>query len=58
MSQVTVTLPDGSTRQLAAGTPVRDVATGISPRLAKSALAAVVNDRMVDLSHPLRAMRR
>ena len=53
MSQVTVTLPDGSTRHLAAGTPVRDVAAGISPRLAKQALAAVVNDRMVDLSHPL-----
>ena len=53
MSQVTVTLPDGSTRSLAAGTPVRDVAVGISPRLAKHALAAVVNDRMVDLSYPL-----
>ena len=35
------------------GTPVRDVAAGISPRLAKAALAAVVNDRLVDLSHPL-----
>jgi threonyl-tRNA synthetase len=53
MSQVTVTLPDGSTRSLDAGTPVRDVAEGISPRLAKQALAAVVNDQMVDLSHPL-----
>ena len=36
-----------------AGTPVRDVAAGISPRLAKAALAAVVNDRLVDLSYPL-----
>ena len=53
MSQVTVTLPDGSTRRLAAGTPVREVAAGISQRLAKDALAAVVNHRMVDLSHPL-----
>ena len=51
--QVTVTLPDGSTRQLAAGTPVREVAEGISPRLAKSALAAAVGDRLVDLTHPL-----
>ena len=53
MNQVTVTLPDGSTRQMAAGTPVRAVAEGISPRLAKAALAATVGDRMVDLSHPV-----
>ena len=53
MDQVTVTLPDGSTRQLPTGTPVREVAEGISPRLAKAALAAVVGDRLVDLTHPL-----
>ena len=53
MNQVTVTLPDGSTRHLPAGTPVRAVAESISPRLAKAALAATVGDRMVDLSHPL-----
>ena len=54
MDQVTVTLPDGSTRQLPAGTPVREVAEGISPRLAKAALAAAVGDRLVDLTHPLK----
>ena len=53
MDQVTVTLPDGSTRQLPVGTPVREVAEGISPRLAKAALAAAVDDRLVDLTHPL-----
>ena len=53
MDQVTVTLPDGSTRQVPAGTPVREVAEGISPRLAKAALAASVGDRVVDLTHPL-----
>jgi threonyl-tRNA synthetase len=53
MQQVTVTLPDGSTRQVAAGTPVRDVAAAISPRLAEAALAASVDDRLVDLTHPL-----
>ena len=52
-AQVTVTLPDGSTRQIAAGAPVREVAASISPRLAKAALAAAVDDRMVDLSYPL-----
>jgi threonyl-tRNA synthetase len=55
MSEITVTLPDGSTRSVPPGTPVRDVAAGISPRLAKAAVAAVVDDRLVDLTHPLTA---
>ena len=55
MSDVTVTLPDGSSRQVPVGTPVRGVAESISPRLAKAALAAVVDERMVDLTHPLDA---
>jgi len=55
MTDVTVTLPDGSTRSVAAGTPVRDVAEGISPRLAKAALAATVDGRLVDLAYPLTA---
>ena len=42
MSQVTITLPDGSSRAVSAGTPVRDVAAEISPNLAKAAFAAVV----------------
>ena len=53
MSQVTVTLPDGSTRSVPSGTPVRDIAAAISPRLAKAALAAIVSDRLVDLDFPL-----
>ncbi|HEY7792078.1 MAG TPA: threonine--tRNA ligase [Vicinamibacterales bacterium] len=53
MSQVTVTLPDGSSRAVPAGTSIADVAAGISPRLAKAALAASVDDRLVDLSYPL-----
>jgi len=53
MSQVTITLPDGSTRTAEPGTAVLDVANEISPRLAKHALAAIVNDQMVDLSFPL-----
>ena len=53
MVQVTVTLPDGSQREVPRGTLLRDVAAAISPRLANSALAAVVNDRLVDLSAPL-----
>jgi threonyl-tRNA synthetase len=53
MSQIHVTLPDGSSRELAAGAPVRAVAEAISPGLAKAALAAVVDDRLVDLTFPL-----
>jgi threonyl-tRNA synthetase len=53
MSQITVTLPDGSTRELAAGAPVRAVAEAISPGLAKAALAGIVDGTMVDLSCPL-----
>ena len=53
MNDVTVTLPDGSTRHVPAGTPVREVAEGISPRLAKAALAAAVGERVVDLTYPL-----
>ena len=55
MNQVTITLPDGSSRTVSAGTPVRDVAAAISPRLAKAAVAAYVDGRMVDLSFPLAA---
>ena len=58
MGQVTVTLPDGSTRAVPAGTPVREVAASISPRLASAALAAFVDDRMVDLAYPLTADAR
>src|SRR6266446_457368 len=53
MSQITVTLPDGSIRSIAAGVPVRGVAEAISPRLAESALAAIVDGKLVDLSFPL-----
>ena len=53
MTDVSITLPDGSSRAVPPGTPVRDVAAAISPRLAKAAMAAVVDDRLVDLSFPL-----
>ncbi len=53
MNQITVTLPDGSVRQAGSGTPVLSIARDISPRLADAALAAKVDDRLVDLSYPL-----
>jgi threonyl-tRNA synthetase len=54
MSEISVTLPDGSSRRVPAGTTPGEVAAQISPRLAKAALAAEVGGRLVDLSCPLR----
>ena len=53
MSQVSITLPDGSVRSVPAGTPVRGVAEEISPNLAKAALAGIVDGKLVDLTYPL-----
>ncbi len=53
MSEISVTLPDGSSRRVPAGTTPGDVAAGISPRLAKAAIAAVVDGQLVDLARPL-----
>jgi threonyl-tRNA synthetase len=58
MSDITVTLPDGSSRVVPAGTTPADIAGSISAGLGRAALAAFVDDRMVDLSHPLTADAR
>ena len=53
MSDLTVTLPDGSSRLVRAGATAGDLAGVISPRLGRTALAAIVDERLVDLSFPL-----
>ncbi len=53
MSEISVTLPDGSSRSMPVGSTPADVAGQISPRLAKAALAATVDGRLVDLTFPL-----
>jgi threonyl-tRNA synthetase len=53
MNEITVTLPDGSSRRVPAGATAADVAAQISPSLARAALAAVADDRLVDLSFRL-----
>src|SRR3954463_15803536 len=53
MSEISVTLPDGSTRRMAAGSTPADVAAPISPRPPKAAVAGVVNGKLVDLTFPL-----
>jgi len=57
MSQVTVTLPDGSSRTVPSGTPIRDIAGQISPGLARAALVGVVDGRLVDLTYPSNTMQ-
>jgi len=47
---VTVSLPDGSTRQLPDGSTAADLAVAVGPRLAKAAVAARVDGRLVDLA--------
>jgi threonyl-tRNA synthetase len=48
-----VRLPDGSTRDLAAGATAADLAAAIGPGLARAAVAAKVNGEIVDLSRAL-----
>ena len=55
MSDITVTLPDGSSRLVPAGSTPADVARLISPGLAKAALAAFVDGHFVDLTYPITA---
>ncbi|QZA32453.1 threonine--tRNA ligase [Hydrogenibacillus sp. N12] len=49
----TVVLPDGAKRAFPDARTAADVARAIGPSLAKRALAAEINGRVVDLSHPV-----
>src|SRR3954470_18556246 len=51
--QITINLPDGSSRELPAGTTAAELAAGIGRGLAKAAVAAEVDGHEVDLSAPL-----
>ena len=53
MSEITVSLPDGSARTLPSGSTAADLSLAIGERLAKDAVHAEVNGRDVDLSHGL-----
>src|ERR1043165_1565366 len=53
MSDIQVTLPDGTNRRVPAGSPVRDVAAVISPGLARAAFAGIVDGKLVDLAYPI-----
>jgi threonyl-tRNA synthetase len=55
MGQLRITLPDSSVREVEHGTRIAEIAAAISPRLVKSALAGLVDGRLVDLSYALDA---
>ena len=50
---VQVILPDGSKKSLSEGNSAADLAAAIGPGLAKSAVAARVDGKIVDLSTPM-----
>jgi threonyl-tRNA synthetase len=53
MSDIQVTLPDGSVQTVPAGSRPIDIAKSISPRLADDAVVARVNGDLYDLTRPL-----
>lgn len=54
VASIRVTLPDGSVREVPAETSPLEIAEGIGKRLAKAAVVARVDGRLVDLAHPIR----
>ncbi len=58
MSEITVTLPDGSQRTYPSGTTSQKVAESISQRLAKEAVIAKVDGELRDLSRPIESDAR
>jgi threonyl-tRNA synthetase len=55
---ITLTFPDGATRQVEAGTTAAQVAAAISKSLEKKAVAAVIDGVVGDLSDPITADAR
>ncbi len=53
MSEILVTLPDGSSKSVPSGTSPYDIALSISKRLAEDAIVAKVNGDLWDLTRPL-----
>jgi threonyl-tRNA synthetase len=51
---ISVTLPDGSAREMPEGATVSDLAAAVGSRLAKAAVAGRLDGREVDLDTPLR----
>ena len=54
-SMISLTLPDGSVREMPRGTTGRELAAAIGPGLARAALAVRVNGAIRDLGRPIEA---
>ena len=52
---IVLTLPDGSTREVAAGTTGREVVATIGARLLQASIAAAINGEVQDLMTPIRS---
>ena len=50
---IRISLPDGSVKEVAAGTTILDVVASIGPRLAQAAVCAVVDGELKDVREPL-----
>jgi threonyl-tRNA synthetase len=55
MSDVTLTFPDGASRQVQSGTTGLEVAKSISPSLAKRTVAMSLDGKLADLADPISA---
>ena len=53
MSQITLTFPDGNSRDYAAGVTAAEVAESIAPSLAKRAISASLDGQHLDLQWPI-----
>ena len=53
MSQISLTFPDGQTRDFPAGTTAAEVAAAIAPGLARSAISASLDGQHIDLQWPI-----
>jgi threonyl-tRNA synthetase len=52
---LTLTLPNGDTREVAPGTPAHEVVGGIGQRLLKAAIAVSIDGEIQDLATPIRS---
>jgi len=58
MSQISLTFPDGASREYPAGVTAAEVASSIAPSLAKKAISASLDGRHIDLSWPIESSGR
>ncbi|MBV0892288.1 threonine--tRNA ligase [Paracoccus sp. Z118] len=58
MSQISLTFPDGASRDYPAGITAAEVASSIAPSLAKNAISATLDGSHIDLAWPIEASGR